>query len=85
MRQQAESSFDCVARAYMLLLVGCTIFVDKTFALVEAKYCHYLGTCLDVVDIVGGQLYLGDASIYTCKQLDGYAYLNMTSLKIFKN
>lgn len=37
-RQRAKSRFDCVARAYMLLLVGCTIFVEKTFTLVEEKY-----------------------------------------------
>ena len=37
-RQQAEIIFDCAARAYMMLLVGCTIFANKTFALVRAKY-----------------------------------------------
>ena len=37
-RQQAANRFDCAARAYMLLLLGCTILTDKTFTLVEAKY-----------------------------------------------
>lgn len=38
MRQRAKSGFDCATRTYMLLLVGCTIFTDKTFTLVEEKY-----------------------------------------------
>lgn len=37
-RQQADSRFDCAAKAYMLLLVGCTIFVHKTCTLIEANY-----------------------------------------------
>lgn len=37
-RQRAASRFDCAARAYMPLLLGCTIFSDNNFTLVEAKY-----------------------------------------------
>ncbi|KAL5100185.1 hypothetical protein RYX36_004512, partial [Vicia faba] len=34
-RQRAASRFDCAAKVYMLLLLGCTILTDKTFTLVE--------------------------------------------------
>jgi hypothetical protein len=30
--------FDCAARAYMLMLVGCTIFADKSYTRVDAKW-----------------------------------------------
>lgn len=47
-RQRAKSRFGCAARAYMVLLVGCTIFADKTFTLVEEKYLLLLWTFMDV-------------------------------------
>lgn len=38
MHQRANSRFDGAVKAYMLLLIGCTIFADKIFTLLDAKY-----------------------------------------------
>ncbi|KAI5385412.1 hypothetical protein KIW84_072128 [Lathyrus oleraceus] len=54
---RAASSWAYVTIAYLLMLVGSTIFVDKTFTLVTLYR------------------YLGDASMYSCKQLGGYPTL----------
>ncbi|XP_058757837.1 protein MAIN-LIKE 1-like [Vicia villosa] len=37
-QQRAANNFTGAMRAYMMLLLGCTILADKTFTLVEAKY-----------------------------------------------
>ncbi|CAK8566092.1 unnamed protein product [Lathyrus sativus] len=64
------------------MLVGSTIFADKTFTLVEARY---LSLFIDLDDISGhswGETalvtlyrYLIDASMFSCKQLGGYLTL----------
>ncbi|XP_058768864.1 protein MAIN-LIKE 1-like [Vicia villosa] len=47
-QQRAANNFTSAMRAYMMLLLGCTILADKTFTLVEAKYLPLfrdLSTC----------------------------------------
>ncbi|XP_058726450.1 protein MAIN-LIKE 1-like [Vicia villosa] len=47
-QQRAANNFTGALRAYMMLLLGCTILADKTFTLVEAKYLPLfrdLSTC----------------------------------------
>ncbi|XP_058733824.1 protein MAIN-LIKE 1-like [Vicia villosa] len=39
-QQRAANNFTGAMRAYMMLLLGCTILADKTFTLVEAKYLN---------------------------------------------
>ncbi|CAJ2673101.1 unnamed protein product [Trifolium pratense] len=81
--QQCEvENYDCAARSYLLLLVGCTICTDKSFTRVDAKYLpmfRVLSTCgrfaWGAIALV--ELYdtLNDASIFTTKGLAGYATL----------
>ncbi|KAI5435105.1 hypothetical protein KIW84_021798 [Lathyrus oleraceus] len=81
-QHRAASSWAYATRAYLLMLVGSTIFADKTFTLVEARYL-LLSTDLDrcsgyswgAVALVTLYRYLGDASMYSCKQLGGYPTL----------
>nr|XP_027190150.1 protein MAIN-LIKE 1-like [Cicer arietinum] len=61
-RQCAVERFDCAARAYLLNLVGSTIFANKSHTLVDAKYLPLFR-------------YLDDACYYDTKQLDGYMTL----------
>ncbi|XP_058727048.1 protein MAIN-LIKE 1-like [Vicia villosa] len=47
-QQRATNNFTGAMRAYMMLLLGCTILADETFTLVEAKYLPLfrdLSTC----------------------------------------
>ncbi|KAI5396362.1 hypothetical protein KIW84_062532 [Lathyrus oleraceus] len=79
---RAASSWAYATRAYLLMLVGSTIFADKTFTLVETRYL-LLFTDLDgcsgyswgAAALVTLYRYLGDASMYSCKQLGGYPTL----------
>ncbi|KAI5411483.1 hypothetical protein KIW84_056530 [Lathyrus oleraceus] len=79
---RAASSWAYATRAYLLMLVGSIIFADKTFTLVEARYL-LLFTDLDgcsgyswgAAALVTLYRYLGDASMYSCKQLGGYPTL----------
>ncbi|XP_050909140.1 protein MAIN-LIKE 1 [Lathyrus oleraceus] len=81
-QHRAASSWTYATRAYLLMLVGSTIFADKTFTLVEARYL-LLFTDLDrcsgyswgAAALVTLYRYLGDASMYSCKQLGGYPTL----------
>ncbi|XP_058767002.1 protein MAIN-LIKE 1-like [Vicia villosa] len=79
---RAAGSWTYATRAYLMMLVGSTIFADKTFTLVEARYL------LLIRDLRGlgsyswasaalATLYrhLGDASMFSCKQLSGYPTL----------
>ncbi|KAI5389413.1 hypothetical protein KIW84_074892 [Lathyrus oleraceus] len=71
---RAASNCAYATRAYLLMLVGSTIFADKTFTLVEARYL-LLFTDLDrcsgyswgAAALVTLYIYLGDASMYSCK------------------
>ncbi|XP_045802465.1 protein MAIN-LIKE 1-like [Trifolium pratense] len=81
-RQCDVENYDCAARSYLLLLVGCTICTDKSFTHVDAKYLpmfRVLSTCgrfaWGAIALV--ELYdtLNDASIFTTKGLAGYATL----------
>nr|XP_004487257.2 protein MAIN-LIKE 1-like [Cicer arietinum] len=81
-RQCAAERFDCAARAYLLNLVGSTIFADKSHTLVDAKYLP-LFRYLDGIDryawgtaaLVVLYDYLSDACYYDTKQLGGYMTL----------
>ncbi|KAI5416911.1 hypothetical protein KIW84_041784 [Lathyrus oleraceus] len=71
-----------LTRAYLLMLVGSTIFADKTFTLVEARYLLLFrdldgcsGYSWGAAALVTLYRYLGDASMYSCKQLGGYPTL----------
>ncbi|CAJ2643300.1 unnamed protein product [Trifolium pratense] len=74
--------FDCAARAYMLMLVGCTICTDKSYTRVDAKWlpmftnlsaCHRFSWAS--VALVCLYDNLNDASNFTTKSLTGYATL----------
>nr|XP_012573898.1 protein MAIN-LIKE 1-like [Cicer arietinum] len=81
-RQCAAERFDCAVRAYLLNLVGNTIFADKSHTLVDAKYLP-LFRYLDGIDkyawgtaaLVVLYDYLSDVCYYDTKQLDGYMTL----------
>ncbi|KAI5405310.1 hypothetical protein KIW84_052185 [Lathyrus oleraceus] len=79
---RAASSWAYATRAYLLMLVGSTIFADKTFTLVEARYLLLFrdldgcsGYSWGAAAVVTLYRYLGDASMYSCKQLGGYPTL----------
>ncbi|KAI5382188.1 hypothetical protein KIW84_UN0095 [Lathyrus oleraceus] len=78
----AASNWAYATRAYLLMLVGSTIFADKTFTLVEARYLLLFrdldgcsGYSWGAAALVTLYRYLGDASMYSCKQLGGYPTL----------
>nr|XP_004500432.1 protein MAINTENANCE OF MERISTEMS-like [Cicer arietinum] len=81
-RQCAAERFDCAARAYLLNLVGSTIFADKSHTLVDAKYL-LLFRYLDGIDkyawgtaaLVVFYDYLSDVCYCDTKQLGGYMTL----------
>lgn len=62
MRQRDDSKFYFATRAYMLLLVGCTIFTDKTFTLIEAKYLSLFRDLAGCGRYSYGQLYLSHST-----------------------
>jgi hypothetical protein len=75
-------NYDCAARAYMLLLVGCTILTDKSWTRVDAKYLPMfatLSTCgrfsWAAAALVCLYDNLNDASMFTTKGLAGYPSL----------
>ncbi|CAK8561603.1 unnamed protein product [Lathyrus sativus] len=77
---RAASRWDYATRAYLLMLVGSTIFADKTFTLVEARYLSLFidldglsGYSWAAAALVTLYRYLGDASMFSCKQLGGYS------------
>ncbi|CAK8562442.1 unnamed protein product [Lathyrus sativus] len=79
---RAASRWDYATRAYLLMLVGSTIFADKTFTLVEARYLSLFidldglsGYSWGAAALVTLYRYLGDASMFSCKQLGGYPTL----------
>ncbi|CAJ2672966.1 unnamed protein product [Trifolium pratense] len=81
-RQCEVENYDCAARSYLLLLIGCTICTNKSFTRVDAKYLpmfRVLPTCSRFAwgAIALVELYdtLNDASIFTTKGLAGYATL----------
>lgn len=64
----------------MMMLVGCIIFADKTFTLVEVRYLllfieldGYERYSWGAYALVTIYKYLLGASIFTCKQLCKYA------------
>ncbi|CAK8535104.1 unnamed protein product [Lathyrus sativus] len=61
------------------MLVGSTVFVDKTFTLVKARYLSLFMDLEGLSEYSWGAAvlvtlyrYLGDASMFSCKQLGGY-------------
>ncbi|CAK8533294.1 unnamed protein product [Lathyrus sativus] len=76
---RAASRWHYATRAYLLMLVDSTIFADKTFTLVEARYLSPFidldglsGYSWGATALVTLYRYLGDASMFSCKQLGGY-------------
>nr|XP_004516038.1 protein MAINTENANCE OF MERISTEMS-like [Cicer arietinum] len=76
------NQFECAARTYLLHLVGCTIFSDKTHMRVVAKYVTLfidLHRCRDYswASAVLVFLYdnLGDGVVHDTRQLGGYMTL----------
>ena len=83
---RAASRWAYATRAYLLMLVGSTIFADKTFTLVEARYLQLFidldacgSYCWGAAALVTLYRYLGDASMFCCKQLGGYPTLLQVS------
>ncbi|XP_058779812.1 protein MAIN-LIKE 1-like [Vicia villosa] len=79
---RAASSWAFATRAYLMMLVGCTIFADKTFTLVEARYLLLFKDLqrLSAYSWASAALvtlyrHLGDAFMFSCKQLGGYPTL----------
>ncbi|CAK8536887.1 unnamed protein product [Lathyrus sativus] len=79
---KVASRWDYATRAYLLMLVGSTIFADKSFTLVEARYLSLFidldglpGYSWGATALVTLYRYLGDASMFSCKQLGGYPTL----------
>lgn len=60
--QRSESRFNCAAKAYMLLLVGFTIFADKTFTRVKAKYLSLFRVVSRCGGYYWGQLHLSHST-----------------------
>nr|XP_027192686.1 protein MAIN-LIKE 1-like [Cicer arietinum] len=76
------NQFECAARTYLLHLVGCTIFADKTHTRVEAKYISLfidLHRCRDYSWASAALVFLydnlGDGAIHDTRQLGGYMSL----------
>ncbi|KAK1272107.1 hypothetical protein QJS04_geneDACA023485 [Acorus gramineus] len=78
----SDDHIDCAVRAYLLFLLGCTLFSDKTGITVPVAYLNFL---IDISDISSygwgagalAQLYrqLGIASRAKAKQICGYLTL----------
>jgi hypothetical protein len=75
-------SWAYATRAYLLMLVGSIIFTDNTFTLVEARYLLLFmdldrcsGYSWGATALVTLYRHLGDASMFSCKQLGGYPTL----------
>nr|XP_027186978.1 protein MAIN-LIKE 2-like [Cicer arietinum] len=76
------NQFECAARAYLLHLVGSTIFADKTHTRVEAKYIslfidlarcrHYSWAAAALVFLYDN---MGDGAVHDTRQLGGYMTL----------
>ncbi|GAU24733.1 hypothetical protein TSUD_355620 [Trifolium subterraneum] len=74
--------YDCAARAYLLLLVGCTILTDKSYTRVNAKWLPMFRdlSTLNRFSWVSAALVclydnLNDASMFTTHALAGYPTL----------
>nr|XP_004488168.1 protein MAIN-LIKE 1-like [Cicer arietinum] len=73
------NQFECAARTYLLHLVACTIFADKTHTRVEAKYITFffidLHRCRDYswasTTLVFLYDNLGDGAVHDTRQLGG--------------
>lgn len=81
-------SYEVVARVYMLHLIACTLFVDKSGVYIDARYVGLLSS-LDVTSWVWGCatltiLYttLGVATIFETRQLTSYLRLLKVSSKL---
>nr|XP_012574951.1 protein MAIN-LIKE 2-like [Cicer arietinum] len=76
------NQFECAARTYLLHLVGCTIFADKTHTHVEAKYITLfidLHRCRDYPWASAALVFLydnlGDGVVHDTRQVRGYMTL----------
>nr|XP_004510502.1 protein MAIN-LIKE 2-like [Cicer arietinum] len=76
------NQFECAARTYLLYLVGCTIFADKTHTRVEAKYITLfidLHRCRDYSWASATLVFLydnlGDGAVHDTRHVEGYMTL----------
>jgi len=77
----AQEAWECAAKAYLLHLLGCTIFADKSATFVSVSYvsfsnlhmCH--GYAWGAATLTYLYEQLGDASYFNTKQLTSYATL----------
>ncbi|CAK8543277.1 unnamed protein product [Lathyrus sativus] len=79
---RVASRWDYATRAYLLMLVGSTIFADKMFMLVEARHLSLFidldglsGYSWGAAALVTLYRYIRDASMFSCEQLGGYPTL----------
>ncbi|KAL7208659.1 hypothetical protein ACSBR1_030405 [Camellia fascicularis] len=77
-----DNTIECAARAYLLYLLDCTLFADKTGTRVPVVYLSFLMDLRSVPSYAWGAaalafLYrqLGTATRYTVKQMAGYMTL----------
>ncbi|KAL7233196.1 hypothetical protein ACSBR1_016930 [Camellia fascicularis] len=77
-----DNTIECAARAYLLYLLGCTLFADKTDTRVSVVYLSFLMDLRSVASYAWGAaalafLYrqLGTATRYAVKQMAGYMTL----------
>lgn len=77
-----DNTIECTARAYLLYLLGCTLFADKTGTRVPVVYLSFLMDLRSVASYAWGAaalafLYrqLGTATRYAVKQMAGYMTL----------
>ncbi|KAK1278810.1 hypothetical protein QJS04_geneDACA016635 [Acorus gramineus] len=85
-------SIECTVRGYLLYLLGCTIFADKTGTYVSVEYLQYLEDLDKVKEYAWGaatlvHLYrqLGMASRAKCKSISGYLTLIQVLLTYILN
>ncbi|XP_058776881.1 protein MAIN-LIKE 1-like [Vicia villosa] len=89
---RAAGSWAFATREYLMMLVGSTIFADKTFTLVEARYLLLFRDLRGLSSyswasaaLVTLYRHLGDASMFSCKQLGGYPTLLQVRIHSFPN
>ncbi|KAK1259083.1 hypothetical protein QJS04_geneDACA022846 [Acorus gramineus] len=77
-----EECIHFVVRGFLLFVLGCTLFCDKTGSSVSVSYLKYLGDMEDIASVGWGaatlaHLYrqLGIASRAKCRQISGFLTL----------
>lgn len=77
-----STQIECAAKAYLLFLLGCTLFVDKSSTRVSIAYLEYLKNLYEVQEYAWGTAalahiysHLGSATRVEVKQMIGYITL----------